>query len=340
MTWGSQPFDQAGYDAATQKYQTDLASYNNSQNSGAPSIMGYGEDGSAIFGPRGGGSGMAAPTAPDRAQFQGTGAQQATINQTLNPAQQGILNSQNQISQGLLDTGKTALGTAQDTLSKPFDLSSIKDIMDRAYGAQTSRLDPQWAQAGKSNEANLVNQGLRPGMEAYDNAMRDFNQGKNDAYQQATTAAINTMPQTYQLARSEYTQPLDIVNALRTGSQVQNPTFQGFQGSTAAPANYQQASAQSMQNQLGQYNAGVASNNATTQGLTSLAAAALMFSDRRLKSNIRRIGTHASGLPLYSYTIFGRRDIGVMADEARARFPAAVVRHASGYLMVDYNGLR
>lgn len=271
VTWGAPTFDQAGYDAATQKYQTDLAGYNN-----IPGQVsnGYDEGGNPIYASntaRG-----AAPTAPDRAQFQGTGAQQATINQTLNPAQQGLLDSQNQISQGLLDTGKTALGTAQNTLSKPFDLSSIKDIMDQAYGAQTSRLDPQWAQAGKSNEANLVNQGLRPGMEAYDNAMRGFNQGKNDAYQQATTAAINTMPQTYQLARSEYTQPLDIVNALRTGSQVQNPQFQGFQGSTAAPANYQQAAAQQQASNMAAYNGEIAQNNATTGGIASLGGAAMM----------------------------------------------------------------
>jgi hypothetical protein len=56
-----------------------------------------------------------------------------------------------------------------------------------------------------------------------------------------------------------------------------------------------------------------------------------MFSDRRLKSDIQRIGTR-NGVDWYSYTIFGKPQIGVMADEV----PWATFTHPSGYLMVDY----
>jgi hypothetical protein len=71
--------------------------------------------------------------------------------------------------------------------------------------------------------------------------------------------------------------------------------------------------------------------------LFSLAGAALPFmSDRRLKSNIERIGTHKLGIGVYEYDIFGERQQGVMADEVEKVMPEAVVMHPSGYKMVKY----
>lgn len=69
---------------------------------------------------------------------------------------------------------------------------------------------------------------------------------------------------------------------------------------------------------------------------SSLGSLGSMFSDRRLKSNIKRIGTAHNGLPLYEYTIFGQRQRGVMADEAEKVMPAAVSTHSSGFKMVNY----
>lgn len=63
------------------------------------------------------------------------------------------------------------------------------------------------------------------------------------------------------------------------------------------------------------------------------------FSDRRLKSNIKRIGTHRLGIGLYEYVIFGRREIGVMADEVANVKPEAVILDKSGYYKVCYNML-
>jgi hypothetical protein len=63
-------------------------------------------------------------------------------------------------------------------------------------------------------------------------------------------------------------------------------------------------------------------------------------SDVRLKRNIRRIGALESGLSVYEYDIFDRHEIGVLAQEAMVLFPRAVLRHSSGYLMVDYTRIR
>jgi len=62
-------------------------------------------------------------------------------------------------------------------------------------------------------------------------------------------------------------------------------------------------------------------------------------SDRRLKTDIKRIGTHPLGIGIYSYKIFGRRQIGVMADEVLKVKPEAVIVGPGGYLFVDYGRL-
>jgi hypothetical protein len=108
-------------------------------------------------------------------------------------------------------------------------------------------------------------------------------------------------------------QPMNEIIGLLGGSQIQLPQFGGYQGTNIAPAPTfaatQAANNAAMQN----YGIQQAGNNATTQGLASLGmAGAMYFSDRRLKSNIVRIGEHPSGIGIYEYDIFDRRERGVM----------------------------
>jgi len=65
------------------------------------------------------------------------------------------------------------------------------------------------------------------------------------------------------------------------------------------------------------------------------------FSDRRLKTNIKRVGTHRLGIGIYEFDyVWGEHATGVMADEVKAVMPEAVTRHPSGYDMVDYSKLQ
>lgn len=189
---------------------------------------------------------------------------------TLNPQAQGALNSQMALSTGLGNIAQQQLGGIAQQYGQPMDLSSVQDVSDKAYGAMTSRLDPQWNQREDMQKTSLANQGLSPGGEAYDSAMRDFNSGRNDAYQQASLGAISTMPQTYQLANAEYNQPLNTLNALRTGAQVQNPQF-GQQPGT----NYLGAAQGQGTYDQGIYNANVGAANAGNQTLGTLGAAGI-----------------------------------------------------------------
>jgi hypothetical protein len=117
----------------------------------------------------------------------------------------------------------------------------------------------------------LANQGIARGSEAYTNAMRDFNSGRNDAYSQAQVSAINTMPQTMQLASALRNQPLNELNALRTGSQVTNPTFSNVpQQATTAGPDMLSAAGMNYQSQLGSVNANNAASANTWNGLMNL----------------------------------------------------------------------
>lgn len=63
-----------------------------------------------------------------------------------------------------------------------------------------------------------------------------------------------------------------------------------------------------------------------------------LLSDRRLKENIKRVGTLISGIPVYAFNYIGNmtRQIGVMAQDVLRIKPEAVSRHGSGYYMVNY----
>ena len=125
-----------------------------------------------------------------------------------------------------------------------------------------------------------------------------------------------------------------------SGSQLQMPQFQGYNPTNIAPAPvFAGAQAQGAAD-MQRYGIQQSGANAQTSGLYSLAGAAIpavaAMSDRRLKSNIERIGTHKLGIGIYEYDIFGERQQGVMADEAEKVMPEAVLMHPSGYKMVNY----
>ena len=70
----------------------------------------------------------------------------------------------------------------------------------------------------------------------------------------------------------------------------------------------------------------------------NLIMAMAMFSDRRLKRNIKKVGKLSNGLNLYTYIyVWGEKAIGVMAQEVMKVIPDAVLKHESGYYMVDYS---
>lgn len=150
-----------------------------------------------------------------------------------------------------------------------------QEAIDAAYGQQTRYLDPQIAQQQKALESRLAEQGFVPGTPAYNQAMQNFMDTNQRAYAQARDSSILQGAQigqgdfrnaisntelnnaasnaTLQQLINKRNQPLNELNALKSGEQV----------------NYN--------NQLDQYNAQVASKNSQNQALSQLALALGMY---------------------------------------------------------------
>jgi len=136
VTWGTPSFNQAGYDAA-------MAKYNNGQPTGpAPSQSQFTKN---VFVNDGNGAGNvesqfdqnaynqalaaynAGPgAAPTRDQFTSvSNPDQPTVTQTLSPAQQQLLDSQNRISQNLAGVAETGLNRVSQGMGTPFNTSGL-----------------------------------------------------------------------------------------------------------------------------------------------------------------------------------------------------------------------
>jgi hypothetical protein len=310
-------------------------------------------------------------------------------------------------------------GLNAPNLSSQLDLSNVAKMPvnagTTAQEAIMRRLEPSLARQRTSTETQLINQGLRPGTEAYDNAARILGEQENDLRSQAALQGLNldiganqqgfsqalqggqfanaadlaqfgagmqsqqaanqAIAQNYGQGMSaaqaqnateaqRYNQamqaaqfgntaqqqalaqallqrqlPLNEINALMSGSQIQNPQFGAYQGQTITPAPIANATAQQSAYNQNLYNQQVGTYNTNVEGMYNLGGSAARASDIRLKSNIKRLGTHKSGLGIYEYDIFGRHEVGVMAQEALVLRPDVVLHHPAGFLMVDYGRL-
>lgn len=130
---------------------------------------------------------------------------QYTATQTLSPAQQQMLDYQNEAGINLSRIGRNQSGAIEDMLSKPFDTSgmtSYADVPDainltedysadrqRVEDALMQRLNSQFDKDRSAMETRLANQGIRLGGEAYGSAQDDFSRGLTDARLGAILAA-------------------------------------------------------------------------------------------------------------------------------------------------------
>ncbi|MFF0946703.1 tail fiber domain-containing protein [Rhizobium leguminosarum] len=86
---------------------------------------------------------------------------------------------------------------------------------------------------------------------------------------------------------------------------------------------------------------GGGSGSSGSSGSSSSSSSSGGWSDRRLKIDIRRLGTSAEGIPVYAFRYIwgGPLFVGTMAQDLLAIRPEAVIETASGYYMVDYDKL-
>lgn len=128
--------------------------------------------------------------------------------------------------------------------------------------------------------------------------------------------------------------PLSMYQALTQGNGVTSPNFTNTPGSSIGGTDIASIIAQALGQQNNVYNAQVGAQNSNTAAAASIIAA--LLSDRRFKTNVRRIGMHEIGVPLYAFDyVWGEPGIGVMADELERVMPHAVI-DVGGMKAVNY----
>jgi hypothetical protein len=272
--------------------------------------------------------------------------------QTLAPEEQRALDQSRQAQDIYGQAALQQLGAVRDRLAAPVNLNNDA-VEGRLMELGQKRLNPVLEERRNAQDTRLRQQGLMPGTEAYDVAMRGIGEAENDAYNQLL---LQGRGQAINEILTERAVPLNEAAALLSGQQVQAPTFVNTPQTNVAPTDYMQAVGlqqaalnnafnaknQNYQTQLsGMYQLGSAALGGWARGLGSSMGPPPpgQPSDRRLKREIRRIGTWMNGLPVYvwRYIWGGPLQIGFMADEVAQVHPEAVLTGPGGYALVRYD---
>jgi len=173
-----------------------------------------------------------------------------TANQTGTDQTQGLVNS--------------SLAGLQASINNPaYGINPGQTYSD----AIMQRLQPQMAQSAESNKAALANQGIVPGTQAYDNAMRTFQQGQNDLLTSAQVQGMNTGLQAQALQGTQAGQ----IKSLTTPNLINAPQ----QAAVAGP-DYTGALATQTNANIAAQNAALGQATNQTAGLYGLGSAGIL----------------------------------------------------------------
>lgn len=244
---------------------------------------------------------------------------------TLSPEQQAIFEQGQTAQSNLAGLAADQSAAMRDYLNTPFQFGN-SEAEQWAYDLASPRLLGQQRQNEDQLRTTLANKGIREGSAAWNAEMARMTNANTD---QLNQLALTGRGQAFQEALASRNQPINELSALMSGSQVGMPQFGATPQTGVAGVDYSGLVNQQFQAQQQQA-------NAMNGGLFGLLGTGLsLFSDRRLKQDIKRVGATESGTPIYTYRYVwgGPVMMGVMADEV----PDAASMHESGFLMVDYS---
>lgn len=209
-----------------------------------------------------------------------------TATTSLNPDQQQLYNYDIATSKGLGELQNKGLGYVGKMLDQPFSTSNLPQIGinagEKYEDAIMRRLAPTIEAERKSFDAQMINQGIPQGSEAYANAKRVFDARQNDKLTSAITGGMDVGMRARQQGFGELAyqrnEPINTLNAVRSGSQVTGPSgyfVNAPQQATTTGADYLSAAGMTGNAAIAQANAENAQRNAMISGLFSLGSSAL-----------------------------------------------------------------
>ena len=300
-----------------------------------------------------------------------TGEQYTTAQQTttLAPEAQDALSSQLRVQSARSGFAEDMLGRVEGGYTDDPDFSQFgqyqgaqsdpTQIREDAFGRMQSLYAPQREQDRSRLETQLSNQGIQRGTSAWDNAMRSMgdNEMRQDlqmmqgsmseaqAAQGMDQSAANYANNLRQMQIAEMLQqrqtPLNELNALLTGQQVNAPQMPGFQAAgRAETTDYSGAMKNQTSYEMDIFNAEQASKDALMSGAMNMGSS-MMMCDLRVKENLELIGYYDDDIPCYAFQYIWDSEtwfIGPVAQEVEKVHPELVVEY-NGIKHVDMRGL-
>ena len=204
-----------------------------------------------------------------------------TSTTALSPDQQELYNYDIASSKGLGQLQGKGLNYVSNMLDSPFNTSGLASTGINA-GEQMSesimrRLQPNLQMEQKQFDAQMANQGIPLGSEAYQNARRMFDERQNDrltsAIIQGTDTGMRARGQGFSELAYQRNEPINTLNAVRSGSQVTNPNsffVNAPAQAVTAGADYLGAAGMTGNANIASANAANAQRNAMISGLFNL----------------------------------------------------------------------
>lgn len=251
---------------------------------------------------------------------------------------------------------RTALSGEQDKLG-----SAASDLATKIYGGAYAQ-DRQNQLAAQGQLSQAYNQGIQNQLGAGQFLSGVYDQGlQRQLYgaqqlgqlgQQDITNMLNAAGMVPQLGQANYTDLNAALGVAQAGQdrtqQEQDLERERYEYNQQLPYNWLQNYAQLIYGNPGSQS-GFGTTTSTTKGggggvfgqvlsgLTGLASIASRFSDRRVKTDVTRVGTLDNDLPVYAYRYLwgGPVEIGVMAQDVEKVHPEAV-GNVWGIKTVDY----
>ena len=270
-----------------------------------------------------------------------TAAQLNNINQQ---QQQSLLG--NAVSQGAFGGDRTNIGMANLMNQQNLAMGqTIGGMENQGYQAaaqnymtglsQQGALANQMGQLGAQQQAAAL-QGQQAVLGGADQLAR-LGAAQQTAALQGVPLSLNAANQVAQIGAQQQASGLQGAQAQLGAGTLGQQTEQA--GKTALYNQYQQQQAYPFQ--VAQFLAGIAGITGPNSGSTTTTTSPTsFFSDRRLKEDIKRVGTAENGLPIYKFKYKGdpaeQTHIGFMADEVEKIHPEAV-GESHGFKTVDYD---
>ena len=250
---------------------------------------------------------------------------------TLSPTQQAIFDQSQSAEGNLAGIANEQTAFLKDYLNKPFEFNNA-DAEQWAYDRASPRILQNQAQSEATLRSTLANKGIREGSAAWNAELGRMSQANND---QMNQLELTGRGQAFSEALAQRNQPLNEISALMSGSQVSNPA------QMSGPMAQGQVAGVDYTGLVNQkYQADLKSSQGMMGGLFGIGssiAGAIPWSDRRLKTDIKRVGATDDGTPIYTYKYVwgGPIHMGVMAQDV----PDAAVLMDNGYYAVNYEAV-